>query len=83
MKLLADNSGFEIERITYDSRSWQFWGSEQYSKNISLLDEKSYYVNPKKSIFTEEEIKKFEQETVKLNEIGEGDQAEFYLRKIN
>jgi hypothetical protein len=81
--LLADKSGFKIEKISYDSRSWQFWGSEQYSKNISLLEKNSYFLNPRKSIFSGDQIKKFEEETVKLNKIGEGDQAEFYLRKIS
>ena len=83
IEILAKNSGFEIKKITYDSRSWQLWGSEQYSKNISLMDEKSYYINPKKSIFTQKEIDEFELRTKELNENGEGDQAEFYMQKIN
>lgn len=82
MDILAGNSGFNIEKINYDSRSWQFWGSEQYSHNISLLDEKSFYLYPKNSIFSKKNINKFEEETRRLNKIGEGDQAEFYLRKI-
>jgi SAM-dependent methyltransferase len=82
IEILAKSSGFEIKKINYDSRSWQLWGSEQYSKNISLMDERSYYINPKKSIFTKEDIKKYETQTKKLNETGEGDQAEFYLRKV-
>ena len=48
IEILAKSSGFEIKKISYDSRSWQLWGSEQYSKNISLMDERSYYVNPEK-----------------------------------
>lgn len=83
IKILAEKSGFEITKINYDSRSWQLWGSEQYSKNISLLDEKSYYTNPNKSIFTKKEISDFELKVIELNKNGEGDQAEFYLRKIN
>lgn len=82
IKILADKSGFEIEKINYGSRSWQFWGSEQYSRNISLLEENSYYLNPNKSIFSEGDIKKFEEETERLNKMTEGDQAEFYLKKI-
>ncbi len=83
IEILANQSGFEIKKINYDSRSWQLWGSEQYSKNISLMDERSYYINPKKSIFTKKEIEEFEERTKELNEKGEGDQAEFYLQKIN
>lgn len=83
IELLAKESGFEIKKINYDSRSWQLWGSEQYSKNISLMDEQSYYINPKKSIFTQNQIDEFEKQVVELNKNGEGDQAEVYLQKIN
>ena len=83
IELLAKESGFEIKKINYDSRSWQLWGSEQYSKNISLMDERSYYINPRKSIFTKNEIDEFENQVLELNKNGEGDQAEFYLQKIN
>lgn len=79
---LAHKSGFEIVKITYDSRSWQFWGSEQYARDISLLDENSYFVNPGKSVFTKKDIEGFEKKTRQLNLTGEGDQAEFYLKKV-
>ena len=78
---LAAASGFEIKTITYDSRIWQLWGSEQYSKDIALLDDKSYYINPAKSIFSSQQITEFEKLTIELNKSGEGDQAEFYLQK--
>ena len=82
IEILARQNGFVIDQVSYDSRSWQFWGSEQYAKDISLLADNSYYVNPKNSIFTSDEIAGFEEKTRKLNENGEGDQAEFYLKKI-
>lgn len=81
IEILAEKAGFEINQINYDSRSWQLWGSEQYAKDISLLDDKSYYVNPKKSIFTKKEIDDFEMKVKDLNKNGDGDQAEFYLQK--
>ena len=82
IELLAKQSGFEIKKINYDSRSWQLWGSEQYSKNISLMDEQSYYINPSKSIFTKNQIAEFENQVLELNKNGDGDQAEFYLQKV-
>lgn len=82
IKILADKSGFEIVKIDYDSRSWQLWGSEQYSIDIPLIDDRSYYVNPDKSIFTEKQISEFEEKTIELNKNGVGDQAEFYLKKV-
>ena len=83
IKILAEQSGFEVKKISYDSRSWQLWGSEQYNINISLLDDRSYYISPKNSIFTKNQIDEFEKKTIDLNKNGEGDQAEFYLQKIN
>ncbi|MBK7630791.1 MAG: class I SAM-dependent methyltransferase [Ignavibacteriales bacterium] len=83
IQILAQTCGFEVKKINYDSRSWQLWGSEQYSKNISLMDKRSYYVNPKNSIFTKKEIVEFEKRVLEFNKNGEGDQAEFYLQKIN
>jgi SAM-dependent methyltransferase len=83
IQILAKTSGFDIKKINYDSRSWQLWGSEQYSKNISLMDERSYYINPKNSIFTKNQIEDFEKQVIELNKNGEGDQAEFYLQKIS
>lgn len=81
IEILAKASGFEVKKINYDSRSWQLWGSEQYSKNISLLDDRSNYTHPKNSIFTEADIERFEKLVIELNQNGEGDQAEFYLEK--
>ena len=83
IELLAKQSEFEIKKINYDSRSWQLWGSEQYSKDISLMDERSDHLNPKNSIFTKNQIDDFEKQVIELNKNGEGDQAEFYLQKIN
>lgn len=82
IRILADKSGFEIIKIDHDSRSWQLWGSEQYSRDIPLIDERSFYVNPDRSIFTKNQISEFEEKTIQLNKNGEGDQAEFYLKKV-
>ncbi len=81
LSYLADKYGFEIFKTAYDSRSIQFWGSEQYKKGIPLMDKKSYFVNPGESIFTSAQIDEFEEETKKLNRNGDGDQACFYLKK--
>ena len=79
--LLAEKYGFEKKDISYDSRSIQFWGSEQYRKDIPLTDERSYFINPGRSIFTKEELNNFEKETLHVNESGEGDQIVLFLEK--
>lgn len=78
---LAARVGFEVKEIRYDSTSFQFWGSEQYVRNVPLLDESSYFVNPEKSSFTATQIASYSAEAAVLNARGEGDQAVFYLRK--
>jgi len=81
MKILADHVGLDLWKVIYDSTSFQFWGSEQYAKDIPLQDRRSYSVNPKTSIFTKDEISTFIKRAKELNETKQGDQAVFYLRK--
>jgi 2-polyprenyl-3-methyl-5-hydroxy-6-metoxy-1,4-benzoquinol methylase len=82
MKMLAGQAGLEVYKVAYDSTSFQFWGSEQYLKEIPLKDSRSYAVNPENSIFSKEEISAFDKRARELNKIGQGDQAVFYLRKF-
>ncbi|MDP1680579.1 MAG: class I SAM-dependent methyltransferase [Burkholderiales bacterium] len=81
MAILAHAAGFQIRETVYDSALFQFWGSEQYLRDISMYDPRSYLVNPQGSIFTSEEIENFKQQARELNQRGEGDQACFYLQK--
>lgn len=75
-------AGFEVVEELYDGSSYQFWGSEQYQKNIPLRSEKSYYSNKENSIFSKEQIDIFEREAAELNEQSKGDTACFYLKRI-
>jgi predicted SAM-dependent methyltransferase len=81
MEMLAKESGFELARIMHDSNEKQFWGSEQYLKDIPLLDSKSYFENPNNSIFTKKQIKVYRAKTRELNKKHQGDAACFYLYK--
>lgn len=76
---LAD--GFNVFDVVYDSGAAQFWASEQYVRDIALMDDRSYRVNPAKSMFTAEQIADFGRQAVELNVQRMGDQATFYLRK--
>ena len=79
---LAEGAGFAVDEVAYDSTAFQFWGSEQYARDIPLADERSFFVNPSNSIFTPEEIASFGARAEELNRAGEGDQAVFYLRRV-
>jgi SAM-dependent methyltransferase len=81
MRILADNAGLRLERALYDSYALQFWGSEQYLRDIPLQSERSYARDQAGSIFTPAEIAEFEARAEELNTTSEGDQAAFYLRK--
>lgn len=78
---LSQKNGFEIENIIYDSTEFQFIGSEQYIKNISLSSNASYLINPEKSIFKKEDIQRYKQDAKKLNAEKKGDQFSVFLRK--
>lgn len=81
IRLMASKTGLKLEEIIFDSYDFQFWGSEQYQRDIPLLSEISYLKNPSKSIFTHQQIKSYRNKSKQLNLLGEGDQAVFYLRK--
>lgn len=82
MEILAKQAGFLVEKVVYDSTAFQFWGSVQCQKGIPLMNQNSYAVNPKKSIFSKKEIQLFEEEAIKLNKERNGDQAYFFLRRV-
>lgn len=81
IEFMAELTGFQIADVIFDSTEFQFWGSEQCLKGISLSDETSFGINPGKSIFSHYQIKKFKQRALELNKNSEGDQACFYLYK--
>ncbi len=82
VEIMAVEVGFAVSDIVYDSTAFQFWGSEQYRRGIPLRDNRSYAVDPQRSIFTQADIRAFEADARSLNEKEKGDQACFYLRKI-
>lgn len=75
MQILAENTGFRIESIEYDSNSFQFTGSECYVRGLQA--------DAQNEIFSKEEISQFEEQSIKLNEKSDGDSACFYLKKSN
>lgn len=81
IEMIALKTGLKIKEMIFDSTEFQFWGSEQYAKDISLLDERSYYINPGKSIFGFKDIESFRRKALELNRERLGDQLCIYLIK--
>lgn len=82
MEILAMKAEFNIIKIAYDSTDFQFWGSEQYLRDIPLMSDISYSSSNRKGIFSEDEIRKFKETANKLNDKSEGDCAAFLFEKI-
>ena len=80
LESLAQQVGFEIERIIYDSDETQFLCSEQYRRDIPLRDSRSYYSNPSQALFQRSEVAAAKRRAAQANTKGTGDQACFYLR---
>ena len=80
MQELAQRAGLRISNVDYDSDETQFLCSEQYKRDISLRDGRSYYHNPHQALFAEPEIANAKARAQAANRAGTGDQACFYLR---
>jgi SAM-dependent methyltransferase len=81
IELLVSKTNLKIREIVFDSTEFQFWGSQQYQRDIPLWDERSFRVDPKKSIFADKDIKEFKEKAKKLNQQKMGDQACIFLAK--
>ena len=81
MKILCEKTGFVLFEMIDDSDGFQFWGSEQYLKDIALHEPGSYFTGRGNSIFSRETLRRFQAEAEELNRRREGDQTVFYLKK--
>jgi 2-polyprenyl-3-methyl-5-hydroxy-6-metoxy-1,4-benzoquinol methylase len=80
MRILTEQANLILKEVVFNSSAFQFWGSEQYSKNIPLRSSESYCENPAKSIFSRKQIRAFARKAAELNNKEQGDIATFYLR---
>jgi hypothetical protein len=76
LELTASQAGFQIAQTIYDSRDFQFWGSELYRAGVPLVEGKKGLVRR----FGRKQMQSFAIRAKELNQRGEGDQAAFILR---
>lgn len=76
---LARAASLRIAAVAHDSYDLQFWGSEQYRRDIPLQDPGSYRWGQGAPLFSPEEIADWRARAEALNRAGRGDQAAFYL----
>ena len=77
---MGRQAGFELYAVVYDSLPLEFYGSEQYARDIPLNDPRSLWINPDSDLFTPEEKENFEAMAVKVNAERRGGRAGFYFR---
>ncbi len=81
MRFLAMKAALVVDEVVYDSTSFQFWGSELYKRDMPLVGESP--ISSPVVLFPKVEIGQFARRARRLNKRGEGDQAAFYLKKVN
>jgi hypothetical protein len=82
MRLLAQRAGLRVERVFYDSHALQFWGSEQYRRDIPLHDKHSWSQSPAAAHFSHRDVVGWHAASQRLNAAGDGDSAGFVLRRV-
>jgi Methyltransferase domain len=82
LRIVAERTGFEIIATEWDSGAWQFFLSEQYARDISRMDERSYMRDAEHSVFSPSEIAEWERQSKTANAMGRGDQVVLHLRKV-
>ncbi|HUA56815.1 MAG TPA: class I SAM-dependent methyltransferase [Candidatus Sulfotelmatobacter sp.] len=80
LAVAAAKAGLAVASLACDSTAFQFWGSEQYRRDVALDAPTSYAVDPAASIFTPADIARFEAEALQLNAAQRGDQIDVVLR---
>jgi SAM-dependent methyltransferase len=78
MNALANSAGFVVERVSYDSTEFQFWGSELCLRGLPFNGVMQRDLG---ALFRREEIERFRKQAASLNRKGRGDQAAFFLRR--
>jgi len=81
LAIAAVKTGLQLRDVIYNSTAFQFWGSEQYLRDIPLMSDRSYWMNPGKSIFSKKEIKSYTRKAAALNREQQGDSAILYFVK--
>jgi len=77
---LAEQVGLHVEKTIHDSDQMQFWGSEEYRRNVFHNSRASYGHDPRQTRFSKRQLRTYARWAEWLNEMGAGDQATFICR---
>ena len=76
----AREAQLELVEVVHDSLPLEFYGSEQYLRDIPLNDPRSLWVDEESTLFTPEEKAEFLALAQRVNKEGRGGRAGFYFR---
>jgi SAM-dependent methyltransferase len=79
---LCARTNFRIRAVVDDSNESQFWASEQFVEGIPLNAETSHFVDPRKSMFSRRQIRRWRKASNRLNRESRGDQAAWVLEPV-
>ena len=74
-------SGLRVWRSFRDGGALQFWGSEQYRRDVPLRDPASWAEAPSMSAFSQDQIDRWDDEAKRLNRRRQGDSAVFVMTR--
>lgn len=80
IKLLGQQAGLELFETLYDSYDFEFYGSEQYLRDIPLVADASYWKDQNSSTFSKQEMAAFQALAAEVNRKGVGGRAAFFFR---
>ena len=76
----AELAGYAIYKSWRDSNAYHYFASLQYANDIPLMAKNSWYIDPKSSSITQEQVDKMEIEAQEANARNDGDQAVYWLK---
>ena len=79
IELAGQRAGLTLHYSFWDSDSFEFWGSEQYVRDIPLKSPNSFAVNPDNSDFTYKEMAAYRDTAIQVNKDGRGGRGVFYF----
>ena len=77
---IAEEAGLTLVSSICDSSEFEFYGSEQYRRDISLMAKESYWTDPAASNFTFREMATFRALAERANREGVGGRACFFFK---
>ena len=80
--LLSEKAKLNLYSITCDSLELEFYGSEQYKRDIPLTDKDSYWLHQDNRIFSHKEVEHFKEMARHVNEKNECGRACFYFSSM-